>query len=235
MVDFNLSRNIEIPKLYTIVSKQADAVANELETKDSISQDDKLTLSKLSTKGYLSHFNAVRLTNNGYSPEEDGFNYFKSEALENIFRLHRVLQADQNDLFSSKPQEIQGLAGSKLNTDEQKLIGVFNCIDSLLRINKDKKLKPFKDQFPEQTKAITTVLEQLKIDMDSFINDLRISDLNIPKSLIKFIAKRWSLDENTSKPTISPQAVISSSNEGDTFLPVATLADAISSGTDSFS
>lgn len=217
MVDFNLSRNIKIPKLYTIVSKQADAVANELETKDSISQDDKLTLSKLSTKGYLSHFNAVRLTNNGYSPEDNGFNHFKRKDLENIFRIHRVAKADKNDLLSSQSKAIQGLAGSNLNTDEQKLISVFNCIDSLLRINKDKKLKPFNDQFPKQTKAITTVLDQLKFEMKSFIDDLRKSDLNIPKPLIEFIANRWSLDENTSKPTISPQADISSSNERDTF------------------
>ena len=203
MVDFNLSQNIGITKLYNIVSKQADAIAHELGTDDSplASQDNISTLRKLSREAYLSHDIAVRIPHNGYSDKENGFNHFKNADLENIFRRHRVVQADPNDLFSSKPKAIQGLVGSNLNTDEQKLIGIFNCIDSLLRINKDKKLKPFNDQFPKETKAITTVLEQLKLDMDSFIDDLRKSELNIPKSLIEFIAKRWSPNETNLQAT----------------------------------
>lgn len=64
----------------------------------------------------------------------------------------------------------------------------------MFRIDNARTLQTISNQ-DKAIRTISTAIEELKLSMKSFMDDLRKSALEIPGPLIDFITQRWSLNE----------------------------------------
>lgn len=191
-----LTKHIKIQSPSEIIPHACDAIN---QSGENLSTSQKRALAQLHSSGRMVYESSYRLGNNGYSEETGGFTKLKREDLEAIFRIPRVIKACDNNLFNLSPREIAGLG---LNTNQQKLATVFNTIDTMFRIDNARTLQTISNQ-DEAIRAISTAIEELKLSMKSFMDDLRNSDLGIPERLIDYISKRWLLNETELTPQVS--------------------------------